>query len=241
MKIIFLAAGKGTRMLPLTIDTPKPMLKIKSKTLLDHKLESLPWHIEDFVNDLEEIIFIVGYKKEKIIEHFGNIYTKSINNKEIKIPIKYVEHVLLDGTAGAMNLCRDFITDRFFVLSGDDLYDKKDLENMYKINDDAMLICDMGEDGLKSKGQIITDNEGNFLYINEGEIQSNEKSSFINTGCYIITKDYFKEDLVKVNDTEYGLPHTLLSLTKKKKVKTVKAENWIQITSPEDIEKHNKL
>ena len=65
MFTVILAAGKGTRMGDLAKETPKPMLRVLGKTLLEHKLEMLPESITD-------VIIVVGYLKDKITEVIGN-------------------------------------------------------------------------------------------------------------------------------------------------------------------------
>ena len=54
MKCVILAAGKGTRLRPLTEDTPKPLIKVSGKTLLDRIVESLP-------SAVDELIIVTGY------------------------------------------------------------------------------------------------------------------------------------------------------------------------------------
>ena len=69
MKAIILAAGKGTRLRPLTETTPKPLLKIANKPILEYNLDALSGLIT-------EALIVVGYKKEMIMEYFGTSYKK---------------------------------------------------------------------------------------------------------------------------------------------------------------------
>ena len=59
MKAVILAAGEGTRLRPLTKNKPKPLVEINGKPILEYTLAELP-------RTIEEIVFVVGYKKEKI-------------------------------------------------------------------------------------------------------------------------------------------------------------------------------
>jgi hypothetical protein len=77
--------------------------------------------------------------------------------------------------------------------------------------------------------------------INEGTFQSDKKSSLINTGACVISKDYFSYPPVKFSETEYGLPHTLVSISNDIPVKVLPASSWIQITTPECITKAEKI
>ncbi|TSC55275.1 MAG: nucleotidyl transferase [Parcubacteria group bacterium Greene0416_79] len=62
MKAIILAAGEGKRMLPLTRSVPKPLLRIKNKTILDYIFAALP-------EEIDHVVIVVGYLKKKIQEH----------------------------------------------------------------------------------------------------------------------------------------------------------------------------
>ena len=66
MKAIILAAGEGTRLEPLTNVRPKPMLPIVNKPLLEYVIESVA------KTDIEEIVLVVGYERERIQDYFGN-------------------------------------------------------------------------------------------------------------------------------------------------------------------------
>ena len=110
MQALILAAGRGTRMQDLTNEVPKPMLTVHGKTLLARKLEVLPPQID-------EVIFIVGYQGDLIREAFGSEY----NGRRIS----YVEQETLNGTMGAVTLAKPYITGKFIVMMGDDLYGRK--------------------------------------------------------------------------------------------------------------------
>jgi len=67
MKAIILAAGRGTRLKPITDTTPKPLIKIRGKSILEYFLEQVYSHVN-------EIILIVNYKSEMFQETFGDSY-----------------------------------------------------------------------------------------------------------------------------------------------------------------------
>ncbi len=64
MKAIILAAGRGVRMNLLTVDTPKTLLKVKGKALIDHVFDSLP-------EEIDEVIVVTKYLGDQIIEHMA--------------------------------------------------------------------------------------------------------------------------------------------------------------------------
>jgi bifunctional UDP-N-acetylglucosamine pyrophosphorylase/glucosamine-1-phosphate N-acetyltransferase len=224
MIAIILAAGRGTRMAPLTDTTPKPMLMVLGKNLIEWKLEALP-------EGVTKIILIVGYKKEAIQDYFGHSWKG--------IPIIYIEQAKLNGTAGAVALCEEHIRDKALILMGDDIYHKDDLEKLSS-NDFALLVLDEGEEGFKKKGQVV-EKDGLLIGLNEGQSQTGIPSSLINTGACIISKPYFSYPPMSLSEKEFGLPHTIVTLVNDFPVRVVRATSWIQITTPECLDRATKM
>ena len=194
------------------------MLIASGKNLIEWKLEALP-------EKITSIILVVGYKKEVIIDYFGESWKG--------IPITYVVQEVLDGTGGAIELCKEYIKDKALFLYGDDIYKKEDLEKLCD-QSFAMQVYDDGEKGLTKKGQVIQ-KDGLLIGINEGTAQTGIPSSLIFTGAGVISKEYFNYEPVKFTETEYGLPHKLVVISKDIPVHTIFATKWIQITGPEDL------
>jgi len=65
MQCVILAAGKGTRLRPLTEDTPKPLVQVAGQALLDRIFASLP-------SAVDELIIVTGYLEEQIKAHYGD-------------------------------------------------------------------------------------------------------------------------------------------------------------------------
>lgn len=215
--MVILAAGRGTRMKELTDNTPKPMLKIQGKPLLAHKVEVLP-------EEIDEVIFVIGYLGERIKEYFGDFYAGK--------KISYVEQKDLDGSGGAVHLVKDFIKDDFLVMNGDDLYVKGDIENILKY-DLAMLGLEIGESD--KFGVIKFDEQGNLEEIIEkGKVVG---TAFANIGLYKLNKKFFDYPLVQIGKGEFGLPQTLVLVAKDLPVHVEKATDWFPIGDPEQLEK----
>lgn len=221
MQLVILAAGRGTRMGALTDDIPKPMLPLKNKPILEHKMSVLP----DFV---DEVIVVINYLGDKIKQHFGEQYSG--------IPIRYVFHEKLDGTGGAIHACRDVLNGDFLVVMGDDLYAKKDIVDLAK-NRLAVLGYESENNG--SFGGLRVDK--NNCLIDIIEKAKNLDRSLVNTGAYSLTMDFFDYDLVPVSEKEFGLPQTLASMTKDHEVKVLKTKTWQPIGYPEDIKKAEEV
>src|SRR3989344_405602 len=107
MQAVILAAGLGTRMGALTRNTPKPLLKIQDRTLLEHNLTAMP-------DEIDEVVLVVGYLDDQIRNFVG----KEFLGKKIT----YVHQEKLRGTGHALSMCKGVLQDRFLVMNGDDLY-----------------------------------------------------------------------------------------------------------------------
>ena len=102
MKAVILAAGEGLRCRPLTLTRSKVMLPVANRPLLAHIINALS------ENGIKEIIFVVGYKKEKIMDYFGN-------GSNFGVDINYVFQDAQLGTAHAILQAREYINEDFLV------------------------------------------------------------------------------------------------------------------------------
>jgi bifunctional UDP-N-acetylglucosamine pyrophosphorylase/glucosamine-1-phosphate N-acetyltransferase len=217
MQAVILAAGKGTRMQPLTYDIPKAMLSLKGKPILAYTMSILP-------KDIGEVIIVVNYLGEHIRKYFGTEYEGR--------KIKYVLQEKLDGTGGAIYSCKKLLTGKFMVLMGDDLYYRKDLEKLESF-DLAALAYEV-EDPRRFGVFQIDENENLIAIIEKPETLENKLA---NVGVYMLNEKFFEYDLVPVSKTEFGLPQTLAKMAKDYPVKIVRAKLWHPIGYPEDLKK----
>ena len=220
MQAVILASGRGTRMGALTENLPKPMLTVLGKTLLEYKFDILP-------ADCEEVIIIVGYKADTIRECYGSAYKG--------IPIRYVEQEILDGTGSAVWLAKPYITDRFVVLMGDDLYGADDLARAMASEDWAMLV--EHTETMAQGGNVIVDEQVIVQGIEEGDHRG--KPGIMNTNLLVLDTRVFQYPLIpkSAGNPEYGLPQTVMQASKESGIplRAVDAHAWIQVTAPEDI------
>lgn len=112
MKAVVLAAGRGERLWPLTEETPKPLLPIANKPILERTCEAL------VDAGIRQIILVVGFRSEKIRDRLGK-------GEAIGSELNYVRQKTAKGTADALGTCNKELQgdDRFLVLYGDDYYD----------------------------------------------------------------------------------------------------------------------
>jgi glucose-1-phosphate thymidylyltransferase len=151
MKVIVPLAGKGTRLRPHTHITPKPMLRIAGKPVIDYVMDDLAK-----LGGVEEIIYITGHLKEKVEQ-----YTRS------KYPWKsvFVEQVEQKGTADAIRLARPYVDQPVMIIFVDTIFDA-DLSVIKSSTDDGIIWAKEVED-YQRFGVIVSDRNGHMTRIVE--------------------------------------------------------------------------
>ncbi len=219
MKTVILAAWKWTRLMPLTENKPKPMVKIWDKPILEYILQS----VEDFTSD---VIIITKYKEEQIKNYFWNKW----NNINITYKTQWDEK--WTGSAlWKLNINEDFI-----VLNWDTIYDKKDLEKLYKLDGYGCLVKKVSE---PEKYWIFYENEDHTAK------QIIEKpQEFIwnlaNIWVYKFPSKFIQivENIELSPRWEYELPDAINKLLENSKFHLIKQEwEFIDIGYPQDIAK----
>lgn len=209
----------------LTENTPKPLLEVAGKTLLEHKLDTLP-------DSVDEIIIIVGYLGSKIHDRIGGIY----KNRRVL----YVEQEdPTGGTAEALWLAKDLLHDRFFVMNGDNLYAKADLEKCADLKDWVVLVQEREHVGT---GRVVVDSHMHVKDIAENSEHKGERG-YANTGMYVLDTRVFKyEPVPKAKGSkELGLPQTFIQGVDDVKTHAVAASMWVEIKSPSDLKKAEEV
>ena len=223
MQAVILAAGKGVRLRPLTYDIPKPMVRVAGKNLLEHKLDQLP-------DAIDEVIIIVGYLGDQIIDYFGSQYRGK--------KITYVRQEELLGTGKALWLARDLIRGKFISLMGDDIYSQEDIEQCLK-HDWAVLAQKV--QGPTRGGRIILRPDGHLQEIIEGE-HNHQHEHLMNIGVFVLEPEIFNYELVKLpGKEEWGLPQTLVKAAQDFNVKIIPASFWLPVTDVEDLKKVEEI
>lgn len=215
---LLMAAGRGKRLRPLTDDRPKPMVQVGGRPILEWTLNSLP-------DSVEEVVVVVGYRKDQIINHFGDLW----NGRRIR----YVEQKELKGTGHVVHVAEPLLAERFMVLNGDDLYCKQDLE---QLTESHLSILGLKVENNGRFGLLSIDGEGCLSSATDDKPQGN--SGIINIGAYVLNRDFLSYDLVPIGDgTEYGLPQTIGVMAHDYRIRVVTAQDWLPVGFPEDIDK----
>jgi glucose-1-phosphate thymidylyltransferase len=168
MKVIIPLAGKGTRLRPHTHITPKPMLKIAGKPVIDYVMDDL-----ERLGNVEQVIYITGHLKDKV-----EAYARA------KYPFDavFIEQRVQDGTAGAVALARDYVDQPVFIIFVDTIFDA-DLSVVNRTDADGIIWVKTVED-YQRFGVVVTDKDGNMTKIVEKP--STPISKRANIGLYYI-------------------------------------------------------
>jgi NDP-sugar pyrophosphorylase family protein len=221
MQCIILAAGKGRRLLPLTEHTPKPLVKVKGRALLDHIIDALP-------SAVEEIIMVTGYFEEQIREHFGQEYDGR--------KITYIHQKEQKGTGHALWLCKDLIKGRFLFMFADDIHGADDLAKVTSF-DRGMLV--LQTDTPERFGIVTKHPDGTMAdFIEKPE---HPPSNLASTGVFVLDQHIFEyEPTVQTNGEFYHTDMTR-EYAKKYPIRVVEQELWIPVGYPEDITKAEEI
>jgi len=215
-----MAAGRGSRMKELTETTPKSMLLVNGKPLLEYKLENLP-------KEVDEVIIVVNYLGDVIKKYFGDSYKN--------LRIQYVEQESpTAGTADAVWRTKPLITGKFFAMNGDNMYAPKDMQKCLAY-EWAVLVLK----GVPVRtGAVITNEEDRITQIAENTEHHGE-TGYANTGLYLLDERFFNYSPVPkaAGSTELGLPQTMMQAAKDIRIQAVPATYWIEIKEPADLKK----
>lgn len=170
MKAVIPLAGKGTRLRPHTYLTPKPLLRVAGKPLLDFILDDL------LAAGINEMIFIVGYRQDAVRAHVAERYPH--------VTARYVVQEVQDGTAGAVGLAEPWADDELLILFADTLF-KVDL-GIARTLDRARagVIWAKEVEDYQRFGVIVTDGAGDMTRIVEKPREP--VSRLANIGLYYI-------------------------------------------------------
>jgi UDP-N-acetylglucosamine diphosphorylase / glucose-1-phosphate thymidylyltransferase / UDP-N-acetylgalactosamine diphosphorylase / glucosamine-1-phosphate N-acetyltransferase / galactosamine-1-phosphate N-acetyltransferase len=232
-KAVVLAAGRGTRMRELTAELPKPMIKVRGKPVLQHILEGL----RDA--EITDCLVVVGYRANAVQDFFGD-------GSRYNVGIQYVTQTVQDGTGRVVDLARDFVGNRPFVLAyGDILVDPANYKRVVDLPDDveAFLTVTRGEDVSKG-GAVFLDDEMHLIDLREKPEPGEPTSPWYNAGLYAFRPSIF-EFTAKLKPSprgEYELTDAIRDLVQsRKKVKAFELTGeWADVRDPETLARLNR-
>jgi mannose-1-phosphate guanylyltransferase len=232
MKAMILAAGKGTRVRPLTYELPKPMIPILGKPVMAYLIEHLAKH------QVNEVMVNVSYLHEKIQNYFGDGHRFGIeigysfegdisNGMIIPSPV---------GSAGGMRKIQDFggfFDDTTIVICGDAIIDLDITAAVKEHRKKGALVSlvakEVPMDKVSGYGIVLTDADGKITSFQEKPSQAEARSNLASTGIYIFEPAAL--DLIPTGST-FDIGSDLFPLLVEKNLPFYainQAFNWIDI------------
>ncbi|TCJ85776.1 UNVERIFIED_ORG: mannose-1-phosphate guanylyltransferase/phosphomannomutase [Bacillus cereus] len=180
MKGVILAGGKGRRLRPLTCNTPKPMLPLLEKPVLEYNIELLRQH------GIREIAITVQYMSTAIKQYFGDGSKWGVN-------LYYFEDSPPLGTAGSIKQAETFLDETFVVISGDALTDFQLSEGItFHEQKKRMVTMFVKEvENPLSFGLVVMSKEQEVTRYIEKPSWNEVVSNIVNTGIYIMEPEIF--------------------------------------------------
>ena len=217
---VLMAGGRGSRLAPLTDNTPKPLLKIGEKPVIEYNIDRLV----DF--GVENIYISINYLGQQLKDYFGDGSSKGIK-------IHYIEENEPLGTFGALTLVEDFVHKEIIVMNSD-LLTTLDFEQFYRTyNSDN---SDMQIAAIPYEVKIpyaVLEIENNIIHDFK---EKPTKVFYSNAGIYILKRELLSK--IPKNQFYNATDFMKMIIGEKKKVTSFSLlDYWLDIGSPEDFER----
>jgi NDP-sugar pyrophosphorylase family protein len=210
MDAIILAAGKGTRLRPYTNDTPKPLLPVQGRPILDWIIGALP--------PVDRLVVVVNYLAEQIEAYLATqTHVRNWATVRQEVP---------RGTGDALMACKGKVTaDRVMVLNGDDLIGRADLARLAAV---PMGILVHPVDVPESFGIVVPNPDGTLQKIVE-KPKGVPAPALANIGSYLFPKEVFDLTLPLSPRGEYEITDAVAQLAARHPFRVVEAAYWLPI------------
>ncbi|MDT8384914.1 MAG: nucleotidyltransferase family protein [Gammaproteobacteria bacterium] len=218
--VFLMAGGFGKRLRPLTLDTPKPLLKVGNTPILQTILESF------IKSGFHNFYISTHYKADMVRDHFGN-------GDNWGVKIEYVHENEPLGTAGALGLLPDDLSDKPLIMMNGDLLTKVNFEDLLVYHERFGGIATMcvREYDFQVPYGVVTADEYRVIDIVEKPIHK----FFVNAGIYVINPELYSD----VSGSKFlDMPDLLQNqITRSKQVNMFPVhEYWLDIGRTEDFE-----
>ncbi|HEU5440379.1 MAG TPA: mannose-1-phosphate guanyltransferase [Ktedonobacterales bacterium] len=180
MKAVVMAGGEGSRLRPLTVTRPKPMVPIVGRPVMEHILNLLKSH------GISDVVVTVQYMASAIEDYFGD-------GSQLGMRVSYSREEVPLGTAGSVKNAEDLLDEPFLVISGDALTDYN-LSNIIKYHREKRSLATITLAHVANPleyGVIITDDRGHVNQFLEKPSWGEVFSDTINTGIYLLDPAIF--------------------------------------------------
>jgi glucose-1-phosphate thymidylyltransferase len=216
-KAVILAAGEGKRLRPFTETMPKVMLPVANKPILEYVFDAVK------KSGINEIVVVVGYKKEVIMEYFKEY-------KGVKITYAIQEKQL--GTAHALLQTKKHIKEPFIVLAGDNIIDSGSISKLMKDPSEYAILI-KGHPYPSKYGVVFIENKSIRRIV---EKPKEDVGKYISTGIYKLPHSVFSDIERCTSQGVHALSSVVQSLVDNgKHIDTVLANSWMDIVYPWDL------
>jgi dTDP-glucose pyrophosphorylase len=217
-RVVLMAGGLGTRLRPLTDETPKPLIKIGGRPILETIIRSFA------TSGFSKFYLAVNYKAEMIEDHFGN-------GSNLGVEIRYLREPERLGTAGALSLLPDVPSHPFFVMNADLLtsVNFRQVLNYHLEHGAQATVCVREHKVTVPFGVVLTDNH-HLIEINEKPTYHH----FVNAGVYVLEPRAL--DLVE-SGRPFDMPELLQRLVEQGRRPAVfpLSEYWMDVGHLDDL------
>ena len=225
---LILAAGKGSRMWPLSESIPKPLLPLGGLPIIERQIQEL------IKVGVKELYILIGYRMKEISDY--------LDNTKLDINITYIVQEQQKGTGHAVNQAKGKISGDFYCLNGDIIIDEENLKNLRENQGKLTMMVTKVPDG--SNFGVIESKNGRLISITEKGIDG---ESMINAGIFLFNEKIFAaiDGIEKSIRGEYELTDALESISDQIHIIDYKGiwkdigNPWDLITANEEYMKNN--
>ena len=218
---IILAGGEGTRMRPLTLTRPKPLLPLQNRSILE-------WSLMSLRGIVERVLVVAHYLKAQIAEFMArqSLFADYALVEQLPRPL---------GTGHALQCCRDFLrSDDFLVINGDDLFSWSALSELSR---QRYGILSARRRDYERYGVIVRNAAGDFHAIDEKPPRGRYAAPApCSIGAYKFRADVFDYRLEKTARGEYEISDYMTAAARDHTVTVVDSPFWLPIGDPAALE-----
>lgn len=231
MRGVVLAAGEGTRMRPLTDDKPKPLVEVDGKTVLERCFDSL------IDVGVDGFVVVVGYKKEKIIEAYGQEYEER--------RVIYAHQHERKGLAHALLQAEPYVEDDFLLAHGDNVFAASAYEDMREVAlldaNATLLVEEVPDDKARNTAVVVVRDD---RVVDVVERTDNPPSNLSVVGFYSLPPSIFdacrSTEPSERAERELGDALSRLADTCDVRAVTLNGER-VNVNNVEDVEKAERM
>jgi len=230
-RAVILSAGKGSRLLPLTLERPKCLVKVAGKAILDHQIDALE------LAGMDKIYVVTGYRSEMVEAHLAGssrratiIYNPDWNNSS-SIKSVYAAREMLHGN--------------FMLLNGDTIYGGNMLRAANNRSKPGLNLLTEKIDAAQEDDMLVTSENGQISDVSKKLNHTNATHRSLGVIIGHSAGPHYTnmmEQIVQEKDGDQEFHHEIINqLANNMTVHNVDAgaEGWQEIDRPEDIESWN--